>query len=110
VPVPLRRAKGYFCTAGTGFLRAGEMNSLRFLGLSALVLSASILPWCILMGATFPLMMAFLRQEGYPDTLSFGFLYTANVLGALCGTVSTAVVLIERYGFQATLTLAVAST
>jgi spermidine synthase len=87
-------------------LTAGATDSIRYLFLSAGVLAISILPWCIFMGATFPFMMAYIREttEGEPD--SFSFLYVANVLGAMCGTLLTAVVFIEVFGFQNTLQLA----
>src|SRR6266581_2723985 len=39
-------------------LAAGGSDSVTYLSLSALVLASSILPWCVFMGATFPLMMA----------------------------------------------------
>jgi hypothetical protein len=35
------------------------------------------------MGATFPFMMAFMREDNHNETRSFSFLYVANVLGAL---------------------------
>src|SRR5438270_1608593 len=40
-------------------LSAGQMDSFRYLFLSALLLAFSILPWCVCMGATFPFMMAY---------------------------------------------------
>jgi len=67
-------------------LTSGETDSFRYLSLSALVLAASILPWCVCMGATFPLMMAYVREQDCQNTTSFSFLYLANVLGAMCGT------------------------
>src|SRR6185295_3375751 len=44
-------------------LTAGQTNSFTYLSLSALVLALSILPWCVCMGATFPLMMAYVREQ-----------------------------------------------
>src|SRR5882724_3186400 len=38
-------------------LTAGQSNSTVYLTLSALVLAFSILPWCVFMGTTFPLVM-----------------------------------------------------
>jgi spermidine synthase len=87
---------------GRGLLQAGDMGSVLFLTLSAFMLCVALLPWCILMGATFPLMMAFFKAQQDPDTRSFSLLYTANVFGALCGTLATAGVLIETYGFRGT--------
>jgi spermidine synthase len=89
-------------------LASGETNSFGYLSLSALVLAAAILPWCVCMGATFPLMMAYVRERDRHSTTSFSFLYLANVLGAMCGTFLTAVVWIELLGFHHTLWLAAA--
>jgi spermidine synthase len=84
---------------GEGLLLAsGETDSFGYLSLSALVLAVSILPWCVCMGATFPFMMAFVREQDEANTGSFSFLYLANVLGAMCGTFLTAVVWIELFG------------
>ena len=60
-------------------LSAGEADSTRYLFLSALALALSILPWCIFMGATFPFMMAFVREQDNQNAESFSFLYVANV-------------------------------
>jgi spermidine synthase len=87
-------------------LSAGQTDSFRYLFLSALVLSASILPWCIFMGATFPWMMAYVWEEATDQADSFSYLYFANVLGAMTGTIVTAFVLVELFGFHDTLTLA----
>jgi spermidine synthase len=89
-------------------LVAGEADSSRYLAFSALALAFSILPWCLFMGATFPLMMAFVREQDPASTESFSFLYVANVLGAMAGTVLSAVVLVELLGFRHTLWIAAA--
>ena len=89
-------------------LTSGETDSFRYLSLSALVLAFSILPWCLFMGATFPLMMAYVRERDCKNTASFSFLYLANVLGAMSGTFLTAVVLVELLGFRHTLWVAAA--
>jgi predicted membrane-bound spermidine synthase len=89
-------------------LTSGETDSFRYLSLSALVLAFSILPWCLFMGATFPLMMAYVRERDCKNTASFSFLYLANVLGAMSGTLLTAVVLVELFGFRHTLWVAAA--
>jgi spermidine synthase len=88
-------------------LPAGQMNSFGYLLLSALAIAVSIFPWCLCMGTTFPFMMAYVRER-VEDTGSFSFLYLANVLGAMCGTFTTAVVLVEILGFQHTLWVAAA--
>ena len=89
-------------------LAAGQTNSIGYLSLSALVLAFSILPWCLFMGTTFPLMMAYIRERDCKNTESFSFLYLANVLGAMSGTLLTAVVLVELLGFRHTLWVAAA--
>lgn len=89
-------------------LPLGGMDSATYLLCSALVLGASILPWCVAMGATFPLVMAFVKEVDRRQTTSFSFLYLANVIGAMTGTALTAVVLIELLGFRATLAVGAA--
>jgi predicted membrane-bound spermidine synthase len=91
-----------------GLLGLGDSSSGAYLATSALVLGAAIIPWCISMGATFPLMMAHVRQRNPESSASFSFLYTANVLGALAGTLLTALVLVELLGFRHTLWVAAA--
>nr|WP_321983705.1 hypothetical protein [uncultured Lichenicoccus sp.] len=83
-------------------------GSARYLALSSVAIACSILPWCVLMGATLPLMMGFV-STGLRDptgrigrTRSFSFLYRANVIGAAAGTLLSAGVLIEMLGFRGT--------
>jgi spermidine synthase len=87
-------------------LSAGQTDSIAYLSLSAMVLALFILPWCLCMGATFPLMMAYVREKHHQCTDSFSYLYLANVLGAMSGALLTAVVLIELLGFRHTLWVA----
>ena len=87
-------------------MATGEMHSAPYLVLSAVVIALSIFPWCLCMGATFPLMMAFVREEDQCQTSSFSFLYLANVCGALSGAAVTSFVLVELLGFQRTLVVA----
>jgi spermidine synthase len=89
-------------------LSSGDMDSFRYLLFSAFVLALSILPWCVFMGATYPFMMAYVREWDEQSTESFSFLYAANVLGAMTGTLLTAVVLVEILGFRHTLWFAAA--
>ena len=89
-------------------LRAGEASSTGYLLISAIFIVAAILPWCIMMGATFPLMMSFVRQTDPANQTSFSFLYVANVMGATAGTAMTALVLVELFGFSETSTIAAA--
>ena len=89
-------------------LPTGQMDSFNYLLFSALALAISILPWCVCMGTTFPFMMAYVREREGGNTESFSFLYLANVLGAMAGTFYTAVVLVEKLGFNHTLWVAAA--
>ena len=84
-------------------LSSGQMDSFRYLSLSALVLGFSILPWCFFMGATFPFMMAYVRERDPRSADSFSYLYLANVLGAMTGCLLTAILLVEILGFAHTL-------
>ncbi len=87
-------------------LSSGQTDSFRYLSLSALFLGVAILPWCLCMGATFPFMMAYVREQDARAADSFSYLYLANVLGAMAGCLVTAVVLVEVFGFTQTLWLA----
>ncbi|MBC8022188.1 MAG: fused MFS/spermidine synthase, partial [Burkholderiales bacterium] len=86
--------------------RAGAADSFSYLALSALAITVCLLPWCIGMGATFPLVMAYVRERGDRDERSFSYLYLANVLGASVGALAAAGVLVELLGFRHTLWLA----
>lgn len=83
-------------------LSVGESNSTSYLVLSALIICLATLPWCMAMGATFPVMMSYVEESG-SNKESFSFLYLANVAGALLGTLLTSFVLIELLGFQGSL-------
>jgi spermidine synthase len=87
-------------------LSTGQTNSIPYLGLSALVLSISILPWCFLMGTTIPLIVDFLNARVFKDKNVFSYLYLANTFGAMIGTVVTALVFVELFGFARTLIIA----
>jgi spermidine synthase len=89
-------------------LGAGEASSTGYLLISAIFIVIAILPWCTMMGATFPLMMSFVRQTDPANQESFSFLYLANVMGAMAGTALTALVLVELFGFGETSTIAAA--
>jgi predicted membrane-bound spermidine synthase len=89
-------------------LGLGEASSGGYLLASAGIIAASILAFATLMGATFPLMMAFLRTSAPGDASTFSFLYLGNVIGAMLGAATTAAVLIECLGFRATLLVAAA--
>ena len=95
-----------FGAGETLLLALGETDSARYLLLSAVLIALAMLPWCLAMGATFPVMMAYIETTG-TNSSSFSFLYLANVLGAMSGAALTAGVLVEILGFSGTLTLAV---
>jgi spermidine synthase len=66
-------------------------------------LALTLVPWCACMGATIPLaMFAIRRGAGKDSRRSFSFLYLANVLGAVAGSIIP-LFLIELYGFHETL-------
>jgi spermidine synthase/MFS family permease len=85
---------------------SGATNSVLYLLFSAGVLGLSLLPWCFLMGTTFPLMAAFLQEQDRSDTTTFSYLYSANLAGALAGTLASACILVELFGFRHTLWVA----
>jgi predicted membrane-bound spermidine synthase len=66
-------------------------------------LTLTLVPWCACMGATIPLaMFAISRDSRYETRRSFSFLYLANVLGAVAGTMIP-LLFIEVFGFRSTL-------
>ncbi len=73
---------------------------------SAVWLAMTLVPWCACMGATFPFMMAAIKQEGSAEEVkSFSFLYLPNIIGATAGAVLP-LFLIELVGFHRTLGIA----
>jgi spermidine synthase len=92
---------------GEGLLLVmGSMDSANYIIGSALVIVLTTIPWCFFMGTTFPTMMAFIKENDFSQKTSFGFLYLANVLGAMSGTLVSALVMIELLGFWNTLLVA----
>ena len=75
---------------------------------SGLWVAISLLPWCTCMGATIPFAMAAIRTTTVANESqrSFSYLYLANVLGAILGTLIPAFFLIEMLGFHGTLLVA----
>ncbi len=70
---------------------------------SGIWVTCALLPWCALMGATIPIGMRATRQAiPHEARRSFSYLYTANVAGAVVGTVVPLLV-IEILGFHKTL-------
>ena len=96
----------FFSLGDHYLLLVGEMNSLNYLLFSDVIIAVSILPWCILMGFTYPFMISFLKGCDIKNTTSFSYLYFANIIGAMCGTLLTAIVLIELFGFYNSLLIA----
>ncbi len=75
--------------------------------LSGAWILVALLPWTTCMGATFPFAMAAIRRlHSEAAEHSFSYLYLANVLGAILGTLIPAFVLIELFGFRRTLYIA----
>lgn len=81
----------------------GFSSSFGYYLIAGLWLGLALLPWCVCMGATFPIAMWAIRENQNNDvSRSFSYLYVANVLGALGGTFFP-LVLIEILGFRNTL-------
>jgi spermidine synthase len=97
----------YALAWGRSILAAGSgvaWDSATYYLASGVWVSLALLPFCVAMGATFPLAMAAIRREGLAGSArSFSFLYLANVLGATSGTVVSAFFLVEIFGFTTTL-------
>jgi spermidine synthase len=78
-------------------------SSLAYYSASGVWVACTLIPWCALMGATIPMGMRAIRQTLPGDAArSFSSLYTANVAGAVVGTV-VPLLLIELFGFRGTL-------
>lgn len=94
---------GLFEAGQTWLLGAGDFDSFSYLFFSGVILSFAIFPWCVCMGATIPVMMAFVKERQEQETQTFSYLYLANVAGAMLGTIVTAVFLIETLGLYGSL-------
>jgi spermidine synthase len=78
-------------------------SSLAYYSASGVWVACTLVPWCALMGATIPVGMRAIRQTLPDDAArSFSSLYTANVAGAVVGTMLP-LLLIELLGFHGTL-------
>ncbi len=83
--------------------RLGDFSSPLYYVASGTCVVITLLPWCVLMGATIPVaMLAIGRMYPTEAGRSFSFLYMANVAGAVAGT-RVPLYLIELFGFQGTL-------
>ena len=87
-------------------LGTGAINSFHYFFLSGGIISLTLLPWCIFIGFTFPFMLAYLEEIGESDPDKFSHLYLFNTVGAIVGTVVTALILIEIFGLHKTLLIA----
>jgi spermidine synthase len=83
-------------------LRTGGSDSATYLLASAAFIVLAVLPWSTAMGATIPLMMAFVRSIDRRHESTFSLLYLANVLGGMLGALGAAFVLIELFGIRGT--------
>lgn len=80
-----------------------SMSSATYYLISGVVVAFTLLPWCVCMGATYPLAMSAIRCSIRSEShRSFSYLYLSNVIGALAGAI-VPLLLIELYGFHATL-------
>ncbi len=101
VIVPMELAWGHRTLAGMA--QQVPISSGTYYLIASAFLALTLVPWCACMGATIPLaMFAIGRDLRYEARQSFSFLYIANVLGAVAGTI-VPLFLIELYGFHATL-------
>ena len=79
------------------------MSSASYYVVSGTFVAITLLPWCVCMGATYPLAMAAIRKDARIESRrSFSYLYLANVIGAVAGAIIP-LLLIELYGFHGTL-------
>jgi spermidine synthase len=94
----------YELRLGHGLLeRLGSISSAEYYLISAVWVALTLMPWCALMGATIPVgMLAIESAFAKESARSFSYLYTANVAGAVAGTLLP-LFLIELLGFHGTL-------
>jgi spermidine synthase len=86
--------------------RFPHTSSLSYYVTCGVWIAFTLVPWCALMGATIPVaMFAIRRSFEQESSRSFSFLYLANVLGAVAGTIAP-LILVELYGFHGTLRFA----
>ncbi len=90
--VPIELKFGRQIMLHTGSL--GAWQTSRYYVLAGVLISITLLPWCTFLGSTFPLLMSVIRQTCHSaSSRSFSYLYLANVVGALLGTLLSAFVL-----------------
>lgn len=87
---------------------SGMSSSIGFYSVAGVWVALTLLPWCTLMGATVPVAMRAIAQAvPHESRRSFSYLYTANVAGAVAGTI-VPLFLIEALGFHGTLKIGTA--
>lgn len=81
----------------------GVTSSWGYYSIAGLWVGCTLIPWCALMGATIPVAMRAIGQSLPREAArSFSYLYMANVMGAVAGTILP-LFLIELLGFRGTL-------
>jgi spermidine synthase len=111
VIVPLELQAGRFVLEHVG--NSLSLSSSAYYVAAGIWIACTLIPWCSCMGATIPLGMFAIRSEEQSEPQnssrlpafsrqSFSFLYLANVLGAVAGTVIP-LFFIELWGFTRTL-------
>ncbi|MGC2153526.1 MAG: hypothetical protein WA618_15905, partial [Terriglobales bacterium] len=101
VVVPLELLAGRFVLEHLG--ASLSLSSAGYYIAAGIWLAATIIPWCACMGATIPLGMFAIRSGKHLESRrSFSFLYLANVLGAVAGSLIP-LLLIEEFGVTSTL-------
>jgi spermidine synthase len=101
VIVPLELQAGRFVLEHVG--SSLSLSSSGYYITAGVWLACTLVPWCACMGATIPLgMFAIRRDASLESRRSFSFLYLANVLGAVAGTLIP-LIFIELFGFTRTL-------
>jgi spermidine synthase len=99
--VPRELAMGRYLMTGLAI-----SSSLAYYAATAAALAVTLLPWCTLMGATFPVAMASIpAPRAAEPRRTFSFLYVANLGGAVAGA-TLPLGLIELGGFHRTLAVA----
>jgi spermidine synthase len=80
-----------------------NMSSGTYYLASGALVAITLLPWCVCMGATYPLAMSAIEGDSNRESRrSFSYLYLSNVAGAFAGAI-VPLFLIELYGFHGTL-------
>lgn len=93
---------------GDKIFQQWSLSSLSYYFASGLWIALSLVPWCAFMGATIPVgMLCIKNMQSEKANRSFSFLYLANVLGAVAGSIIP-LFFIELYGFRGTLKIGAA--